>query len=376
MGVGMSEQKQHVDYHRKIALRKNLLEKVAELKGAFYIPFIGDGDIAFDLYQGHKTYGADIDGERVSTAKSRLPDAEIIQADCDAFPFRGREIEYSLADFDAYAYPYKAFREFWKQAKITSPCVLFFTDGEKQAVVRSGHWIGPDGKKIFTKGLDARRVIFNKYWTGTVLPWFEEYIKPWQIVETAKYLRKDQFYWGAIIAREERASKVKKVKGKSGEAGEVHRNKFDSIKKDEYLALLRQGHTRGLAASLVGIHRATVSIHMNKDRGFAEAVSEAESDAIGKVENALFEAAISGNVTAIQVYLYNRNPERWADKRSVRLASEGGKAIEIEYVPVDAKAKLISELTRLAAGADKTEMEQAIGEGSQSDPLRLGSGQN
>ena len=71
----MSEQKQHVDYHRKIALRKNLLEKAAELKGAFYIPFIGDGDIAFDLYQGHKLYGADIDVERVNIAKSRLPDA-------------------------------------------------------------------------------------------------------------------------------------------------------------------------------------------------------------------------------------------------------------------------------------------------------------
>ena len=160
-------------------------------------------------------------------------------------------------------------------------------------------------------------------------------------------------YWGAIIAREERASKVK---GKSGKAGEAHRNKFDSIKKDEYLELLRQGHTRGLAASLVGIHRATVSIHMKKDNGFSEAVSEAESDAIGKVENALFEAATSGNVTAIQVYLYNRNPERWADRRSVRLAGEGGWPIEVKEI--DAKSKLISIIAGISTRVREDENPQ------------------
>ena len=127
--------------------------------------------------------------------------------------------------------------------------------------------------------------------------------------------------------------------------------KFDSIKKDEHLALLRQGHTRGLAASLVGIHRATVSIHMKKDRGFAKAVSEAEGDAVGKVENALFEAATSGNVTAIQVYLYNRDPRRWSDKRNIQIAGEGGGPIQVE---VDAKSKLISLLNRLATRAGET----------------------
>ncbi|MBA7649709.1 hypothetical protein ES703_57507 [subsurface metagenome] len=77
------------------------------------------------------------------------------------------------------------------------------------------------------------------------------------------------------------------------------------------------------------------------------------SDAIGKVENALFEAATSGNVTAIQVYLYNRNPERWADKRSVRLAGEGGGPIKVKEI--DAKSKLISAINRLAAKAGEAE---------------------
>lgn len=146
------------------------------------------------------------------------------------------------------------------------------------------------------------------------------------------------------------------VKRKSGKATKVHRNKFDSIKKEEYLALLRQGHTRGLAASLVGIHRATVSIHMKKDNGFAKAVSEAESDAIGKVENALFEAAIGGNITAIQVYLYNRNPDRWTDRRNIRIAGEGGGPIEVKEI--DAKPKLISIIAGISTRIREIESPQ------------------
>jgi len=91
---------------------------------------------------------------------------------------------------------------------------------------------------------------------------------------------------------------------------------------------------------------------MKKDNGFAEAVSEAESDAIGKVENALFEAATSGNVTAMQVYLYNRDPKRWSDKRNIRLSGEGGRPIEVEH---DAKDRLLAELNRYAARAREAE---------------------
>jgi len=347
MDVKQSEKKQHVEFQRKIKLRKGLIEKAGKLTGAYYVPFIGDGDIAFELYQGNKIYGADTDSERVEVAKSQLKDAEIITADCDKFPFKGQKVVYSLADFDSYSYPYDSFRSFWEEAKFGSQCVLIFTDGQRQAIIRSGNYRTPDGEKIKLTKIADKRAAFNFYFNKTVLPWFKDYIKPWKVVVITKYLRGGSMcYWGAIIAREDKSSKVNKVKGKSGKAGEVHRNKFDSIKKDEYLELLRQGHTRGLAASLVGIHRATVSTHMKKDNGFAEAVSEAESDAIGKVENALFEAANSGNVTAIQVFLYNRDPKRWSDRRSVRLAGEGGGPIEVRES--DAKSKLISMLNRLS----------------------------
>jgi len=364
MEVKQSEKKQHVEFQRKIKLRKGLIEKAGKLTGAYYVPFIGDGDIACELYQGNKIYGADLDPERVEVAKSRLRDAEIITADCDKFPFKGQDAVYSLGDFDSYSYPYDSFRSFWEGAKFGSQCILFFTDGQRQAIMRAGNYRTPDGKNVKTRTVTEKRTAYNFYFNKTVLPWFKEYVEPWKIVHVMKYLRSASMcYWGAIIAQEDKATQVAKVKEKPGKAGEVHRNKFDTIKKDEYLELLRQGHTRGHAASLVGIHRATVGIHMKKDRGFAEAVSEAESDAIGKVENALFEAAISGNVTAIQVYLYNRNPERWSDRRSVRLAGEGGGPIEVKEI--DAKSKIISIIAGLSARIREGESPQLTdGKGS------------
>ena len=45
-------QKQHVESQRKIKLRKGLIEKAGKLEGAYYAPFIGDEDIALELYQG------------------------------------------------------------------------------------------------------------------------------------------------------------------------------------------------------------------------------------------------------------------------------------------------------------------------------------
>uniref|UniRef100_A0A6M3Y402 Methyltransferase n=1 Tax=viral metagenome TaxID=1070528 RepID=A0A6M3Y402_9ZZZZ len=238
--------KQHVEYNRKIALRKNLLEKVSYLPGAFYVPFIGDGDLAFDLYQGRMIYGADIDEDRVTVAKSRLPDAEIIQADCDIFPFRDRDIRYSLADFDSYSYPYAAFRDFWGQAQLHSPFVLFFTDGQRQAISRTGHWTDPAGQKHQDDTVEEKRRNYGFYFNKIVLSWFEQYIEPWKIKEVTKYLRgPNMLYWGAIIETEQ--------------------------------ALIEP-------------------IDIDKDK---------------KVEDALYEAALSGNTTAMQMWLEQRLPERW-----------------------------------------------------------------
>lgn len=372
-------QKQHVDYQRKIKLRQTLIEKAGILTGAYYIPFIGEGDIAVELYSSNKIYGADIEPAMVEKARSRLPDAEIIAADCDEYPFNKDIATIVLADFDAYSYPYDSFRSFFKGANIGSQCVLFFTDGQRQAIIRTGHYHRPDGEKIIAKTKTEKREAYNFYFNKIVLPWFKDYIKPWTIVYITKYLRKNfMCYWGAIIAGDTASNKntcstigkpYQSSQGKvsNDETGkdtpgndetnidkvskvEIKPYKFDDIKKAKYLEHISNGHTRGYAATLVGISRATVCDHMKKDKAFAEAISEAEGDAIAKVENALHEAAVSGNVTAIQVYLYNRDPRRWSDKRNIRLTGEGGGPLKIEH---GAKDKILKLLERLAISKEK-----------------------
>ena len=353
----MPEQKQHTDIGRKLKLRSQLLEKAGKSAGACYVPYIGEGDIAVALYSGKKIYGTDIDPAMVETAKARLPDAHIITADCDKYPFNKVKETFALADFDAYAYayPYDSFRSFFKGAKIGSQCVLFFTDGQRQAIIRSGTYHAPDGEKKHAKTKTEKREAYNFYFNKIVIPWFKDYIKPWTIVYITKYLRSASMcYWGAIIAKSGNHKNHPNQALHNGDKGEIKAYKFDHIKKAKYLEHISNGHTRGYAATLVGVHRSTIADHMKANKGFADAISEAESDAIAKIENALFEAANSGNVTAIQVFLYNRNPKRWSDRRNIQLAGEGGGPLKVD---IDAKGKLLGILSRLAQR--RSEGEQA-----------------
>lgn len=95
-----------------------------------------------------------------------------------------------------------------------------------------------------------------------------------------------------------------------------------------YLSALAQGQRRGVAARAAGVTRDTIVRWRRLDPDFAAAAEEAELDAHEQVEDALYQAAVSGNVTAIQVYLYNRLPDRWRDQRNLNIAGPGGGPIE------------------------------------------------
>src|SRR5687768_14396747 len=98
---------------------------------------------------------------------------------------------------------------------------------------------------------------------------------------------------------------------------------------EAYLDLLREGKRRGQAAREVGVHRSTIADYRRLSDEFATEERDAERDAIEQVEESLFQTALAGNVTAIQVFLYNRAPERWADRRNVLHTGAGGGPIEI-----------------------------------------------
>lgn len=134
----------------------------------------------------------------------------------------------------------------------------------------------------------------------------------------------------------------------------TRRGRFGDEKKAAYLEQLRNGVRRMAAARAVGVDPDTVSIHKAKDPEFAAACEQAELEACEQVEDALFQAAISGNVVACQVYLYNRMPSRWRDKRNVEAAVTHGGRIDITELDEDgilAAAEVIAARRRMAEPA-------------------------
>jgi hypothetical protein len=67
-----------------------------------------------------------------------------------------------------------------------------------------------------------------------------------------------------------------------------------------------------------------VRLYRNATPGRAAEEEQAELAAHGKVEDALFKAARCGNVTACQVWLHNRGPDRWQDRRNLRVGGHPG----------------------------------------------------
>jgi hypothetical protein len=124
---------------------------------------------------------------------------------------------------------------------------------------------------------------------------------------------------------------------------------------ERYLDLLREGRRRGQAAREVGVHRSTIADHRKLDEAFAAEERLAEMDAVEQVEESLFQAALAGNVTAIQVFLYNRAPERWADKRNIVHTGAGGGPVEI----ADARPRY-HEMTDAELAAEEARQTEAL----------------
>ena len=104
-------------------------------------------------------------------------------------------------------------------------------------------------------------------------------------------------YRGAVVELPKGVAEVEPLK-----RGVINGIKFDGLKEEAYLDLLRNGRGRCKAAREVGITIKTIERHMVRNPNFKALVSLAEMEANQKIENALFEAAMTGNVTAIQVW--------------------------------------------------------------------------
>jgi hypothetical protein len=77
----------------------------------------------------------------------------------------------------------------------------------------------------------------------------------------------------------------------------------------EFLEHMRNGMRRGAAANALGFSRGQVLEEIDDDEEFEARVVEAEGEASEHVEEALYQAAVSGSVAACKLWLSLRKPK-------------------------------------------------------------------
>ena len=146
--------------------------------------------------------------------------------------------------------------------------------------------------------------------------------------------------------------------------------KFGAKKRAEYLRLVSEdGLGRMMAAKAIGVSHETIRTYCQDFPEFVAQREDAELAANEQVENAMYQAALSGNVTACQVWLYNRLPGRWADKRRTEMTGPDGGPIQHEYdfshLSDEEIERAISETESAEGGTASEAAEEAEGAGSQ-----------
>lgn len=100
--------------------------------------------------------------------------------------------------------------------------------------------------------------------------------------------------------------------------------------KPEKLVLLQGWAINGLTiediAANIGIGKTTIYEWMKKSTNIANALKIGREQADNIIENALFNKAKGGDVTAMIFWLKNRRSDRWREKREV-----AGTLVNINY---------------------------------------------
>ncbi len=105
-------------------------------------------------------------------------------------------------------------------------------------------------------------------------------------------------------------------------------------KKRVVVESLRNGSTRAAACRAARIDRKTFYVWLRKDSRWAARVEEALTAQIGAVEDALFEAALAGDVKAQIHFLRCRAPEKWEPNLRRDVAVDIKAKAEIDWAAV------------------------------------------
>lgn len=116
---------------------------------------------------------------------------------------------------------------------------------------------------------------------------------------------------------------------------------FGQKEQVKFLAQLAVGVPVSTAAKDVGVSRQAVYNYAKSHPEFQELMAESVDLFMDQFESALYQKALSGDVIALQVVLYNRRPSRWSDRRkAVAISSD---AVDEEIAKLEARLAELEE---------------------------------
>ena len=124
------------------------------------------------------------------------------------------------------------------------------------------------------------------------------------------------------------------------------RSKYDTHVKDKLILVqgwARDGLTHEQIAKNLGVGKDAFYTYIKKYPEFSEALKKGREVVDYEVENALYKAAINGNVTAMIFYLKNRRPNQWRDRKEANEIELQTKELELKVKKFDLEKQKLDQ---------------------------------
>lgn len=108
-------------------------------------------------------------------------------------------------------------------------------------------------------------------------------------------------------------------------------------------AWARDGLTDEQIADNMGVSRSTLNEWKKKYPDISDTLKRGKEVVDIEVENALYRAALDGNITAIIFWLKNRQPQKWRDKQQVEMSGELKHTNPFEGLTTNELKKLVGD---------------------------------
>lgn len=121
------------------------------------------------------------------------------------------------------------------------------------------------------------------------------------------------------------------------------------FQKEEFIGKIRDGIMPFHAAIEVGWTPAQMRRLIKDDLDFAELLNAAEEQRDEVVEESLYQMATNKHFGAIQLWLFNKHPDKWSDKKYIEVRTEGVMVHVIDTARETLKGFLAEAVDRRAA---------------------------